>query len=96
MCEREEAAPYSSQPSKQSTGPHQPGREWGPGAKWVLSGSGGGKGPKLTHRPVVGDSVHAEGELLAGVLQQLTPLGEGLGNHLALLDPFGLVIALTG
>lgn len=51
-------------------------------------------GWKLTHRPVVGDSVHAEGELLAWVLQQLAPLGEGLGDHLALLDPFGLIVTL--
>ena len=57
-------------------------------------GSSGGKGPRLTHRPVVGDSVHAEGEFLAWVLQQLTPLGEGLGDHLALLDAFGLIITL--
>jgi hypothetical protein len=42
----------------------------------------------------MGDCVHAEGELLAWVLQQLAPLGEGLGNHLALLDPFGLIITL--
>lgn len=49
---------------------------------------------ELTHRPVMGDSVHAEGELLAWVLQQLPPLGEGLGNHLALLDPFGFIITL--
>lgn len=52
------------------------------------------RGPKLTHRPIVGDSVHAEGELLAWVLEQLTPLGEGLGNHFALLDAFGLIITL--
>lgn len=49
---------------------------------------------RLTHRPVVGDSMHAEGELLARVLQQLTPLRESLGNHLALLDPLGLIVAL--
>lgn len=42
----------------------------------------------------MGDSVHAEGELLARVLQQFTPLREGLGNHLALLDPFGLIVTL--
>lgn len=61
----------------------------------VLSGSRRRKGPKLTHRPIVGDGVHAEGELLAGVLQQLAPLGEGLGDHLALLDAFGLIITLS-
>lgn len=42
----------------------------------------------------MGDSVHAEGQLLAWVLQQLTALREGLGNHLALLDPLGLIITL--
>lgn len=42
----------------------------------------------------MGDSVHAEGEFLAWVLQQLTPLGEGLGDHFALLDAFGLIITL--
>lgn len=61
-----------------------------------ISGSGGGKGPKLTHRPIVGDGVHTEGELLAWVLQQLTPLREGLGDHLALLDAFGLIVTLPG
>lgn len=61
---------------------------------WGWSSSSGGKGPRLTHRPVVGDGVHAEGELLARVLQQLAPLGEGLGDHLALLDAFGLIITL--
>lgn len=60
---------------------------------WWLQGRAG---PKLTHRPVVGDGVHAEGQLLAWVLQQLAPLGEGLGDHLALLDAFGLIIALSG
>lgn len=38
--------------------------------------------------------MHAEGELLAWVLQQLPPLGEGLGDHLAFLDPFGFIITL--
>lgn len=51
-------------------------------------------GLRLTHRPIVGDRVHAEGQLLAWVLQQFPTFGEGLGNHLALLDPFGLVITL--
>lgn len=61
------------------------------GVKWLP----GRKGPTLTHRPIVGDGVHAEGELLAGVLQQLAPLGEGLGDHLALLDAFGLIVTLS-
>lgn len=84
---------YSLQPSMQSVCSHQPGGN-GALALWVLSGSGGGKGRELTHRPIVGDGVHTEGELLAWVLQQLAPLGKGLGNHLALLDAFGLIITL--
>lgn len=48
----------------------------------------------LTHGSIVGDGVHAERQLLAWVLQQLTPLREGLGNHLALLDPLRLIITL--
>ena len=56
-------------------------------------GSSGG-GVRLTHGPVVGHSVHAEGQLLAWVLQELVPLGEGLGNHLALLDPLWLIVTL--
>lgn len=42
----------------------------------------------------MGDGVHTEGELLARVLQQLAALGEGLGDHLALLDAFGFIITL--
>lgn len=42
----------------------------------------------------MGDSVHAEGELLAWVLQQFTALREGLGNHLALLDSLGFIITM--
>lgn len=42
----------------------------------------------------MGHGVHAEGQLLARVAQQLLAFGEGLGDHLALLDPLGLVIAL--
>jgi hypothetical protein len=49
---------------------------------------------RLTNRSIMGDSVHAEGELLARVLQQLTPLREGLGDHLALLDSLGLIITV--
>lgn len=41
----------------------------------------------------MGHGVHAEGQLLLGVLVQLLPHGERLGNHLALLDPLGLVVA---
>lgn len=44
----------------------------------------------------MGDGVHTEGEFLAWVLQQLAPLGEGLGDHLALLYAFGLIITLPG
>lgn len=47
-----------------------------------------------THGAVVRDGVHAEGQLLARVAQQLLALGEGLCDHLALLDPLGLVVAL--
>lgn len=47
-----------------------------------------------THGAIVRDGVHAEGQLLAWVTQQLLALGEGFRDHLALLDPLGLVIAL--
>ena len=46
-----------------------------------------------THGPFVGDGVHAEGQLLLWVLVELLALGEGLGDHAALLDPLGLVVA---
>lgn len=49
---------------------------------------------RLTNRSIMGDSVHAEGELLARVLQQFTPLREGLGNHLAFLDSLGFIITV--
>lgn len=55
-----------------------------------------GEEGELTHWAIVRDSVHAERELLAWVLQQFPPLREGLGNHLALLDAFGLIITLPG
>lgn len=41
----------------------------------------------------MGHSVHAEGQFLLWVLVQLLPHGECLGDHLALLDPLGLVVA---
>lgn len=37
--------------------------------------------------------MHAEGQFLLWVLVQLLPQGECLGDHLALLDPLGLVVA---
>lgn len=49
---------------------------------------------RLTNGSIMGDSVHAEGELLARVLQQFTTLREGLGNHLALLDSLGFIITV--
>lgn len=48
-----------------------------------------------THRAVMRDGVHAEGQLPARVTQQLLALGEGLCDHLALLDPLGLVVTLS-
>ena len=39
------------------------------------------------------DSVHAEGQLLLRVFVELLALGEGLGYHLALLYPLGLIVA---
>lgn len=36
--------------------------------------------------------MHAEGQFFLWVLVQLLPQGECLGNHLALLDPLGLVV----
>ena len=46
-----------------------------------------------TDGPFVGDGVHAERQLLLRVFVELFALGEGLGNHAALLDPLGLVVA---
>ena len=36
--------------------------------------------------------MHAEGQLLLRVFVELLALGEGLGDHAALLDPLGLVV----
>lgn len=46
----------------------------------------------LTHRSLMRDSVNAKGQLFLWILLQLFPLRERLGNHLTLLDAFGLVI----
>lgn len=37
--------------------------------------------------------MHAEGQFLLRVLVQLLPQRERLGDHLALLDPLGFVVA---
>ena len=47
----------------------------------------------LTHWPVVRHRVHAERQLLLRVLVELLPHRKRLGDHLALLDPLGLVVA---
>lgn len=41
----------------------------------------------------MGDSVHAEGHFLLWVFVKLLPHGKCLGNHLALLDPLGFIVA---
>lgn len=46
----------------------------------------------LTHWPIMGDGVHAEGQLLLGVLVELLPHCKGFGDHLALLDPLGFIV----
>lgn len=46
----------------------------------------------LTHGTLMRDSVHAKGQLFLRILLQLFPLRERLGNHLTLLDAFGLVV----
>lgn len=71
-------------------------KEGNPSQRW---GQQGEVAPSLpittrTHGAVVRDGVHTEGQLPAWVTQQLLALGEGFGNHLALLDPLGLVVAL--
>lgn len=40
----------------------------------------------------MGHGVHAEGQLLLGVLVELLPQSKGLGDHLALLDPLGFIV----
>lgn len=40
----------------------------------------------------MGHGVHAEGHFLLRVLVKLLPHRERLGDHLALLDPLGLVV----
>lgn len=47
----------------------------------------------LTHWPVMGHSVHAERQFLLWVLVELFPHCKRLGNHLALLDPLGFIVA---
>lgn len=49
----------------------------------------------LTHWPVMWHGVHAERQFLLRVLVELFPHGECLGDHLALLDPLGFVVATT-
>lgn len=39
--------------------------------------------------------MHAEGHFLLRVLVELLPHGERFGDHLALFDPLGLVVAPT-
>lgn len=39
--------------------------------------------------------MHAEGHFLLWVLVKLFPHGKRLGNHLALFDPLGLIVAST-
>lgn len=41
----------------------------------------------------MGHSVHTEGQFLFRVLVELLPHCKRLGNHLALLDPLGFVVA---
>lgn len=71
-------------------------KEGNPSQRW---GQQGEVAPSLpittrTHGAIVRDGVHTEGQLPARVTQKLLALGEGFGNHLALLDPLGLVVAL--
>lgn len=43
----------------------------------------------------MGHGVHAEGHFLLWVLVKLLPHGEGLCNHLALLDPLGFIVTTS-
>lgn len=72
---------HSSQPCKQTMKPHQPGRELGTCSRGEQSGSSP-TGPSWETVCMLKESPWP------GFCSSSPPLGEGLGNHLALLDPF--------
>lgn len=49
----------------------------------------------LTDWSIMRHGVHAKGHFLLWVLVKLFPHSKCLGNHLALFDPLGLIVAST-
>lgn len=49
----------------------------------------------LTYWPIMGHSVHTERQFFFWVLVEIFSHRKCLGNHLALLDPFGFVVTLA-
>lgn len=49
----------------------------------------------LTNWSIMRHGVHAKGHFLVRVLVKLLPHSKCLGNHLALFDPLGLIVAST-